>query len=447
MFDNTLVNILLEQTEVESKIIYDNIGIESIESNNGLAQEFFSKISQYKVFYIDSKKLANPTYKKGVFEILSRVDPNTKISTIGNDMSFGTVSDFFEAEKMMDDVLSMANPNWNDKQKLAFVHYQIGKMITYKSDFNNFTKDISLIQNKEVRSIWRSIVKGESVCNGISVIEIEMLAKLGIDAEELSTNGHAFVLAHTESGDMIDDATWDLDAGLFDCFPNYYGKTYEEIRKQDGVRNSHLLKNPPENVIAVSEQELREIYKSIGISDENGMFAFPLGTFTEEFNKRSFDSNLEKFETYMKEVFDRFPEYSKHLSELQIMFPQIFLEMGLGDNLGIKVANNVVMEQGLYVLYDKDDEKMESPKLSFIYRDETGYHPRVYNPETREFSAHDDLDKFMEEYKLHDMEEKLTMKGIVGREHLVEREKNDGIKDVSEITIKKDSKDNQEMEL
>ena len=49
-------------------------------------------------------------------------------------------------------------------------------MITYKSDFNNFTKDISLIQNKEVRSIWRSIVKGESVCNGISVIEIEMLA-------------------------------------------------------------------------------------------------------------------------------------------------------------------------------------------------------------------------------------------------------------------------------
>ena len=99
MFDNTLVNILLEQTEVESKIIYDNIGIESIESNNGLAQEFFSKISQYKVFYIDSKKLANPTYKKGVFEILSRVDPNTKISTIGNDMSFGTVSDFFEAEK------------------------------------------------------------------------------------------------------------------------------------------------------------------------------------------------------------------------------------------------------------------------------------------------------------------------------------------------------------
>ena len=37
--------------------------------------------------------------------------------------------------KIIEDVISQINPDWSVKQKLAFLHYKMGELISYVPDF------------------------------------------------------------------------------------------------------------------------------------------------------------------------------------------------------------------------------------------------------------------------------------------------------------------------
>ena len=201
----------------------------------------------------------------------------TKISIANGIIGNATREDFYKGEKIIEKIVKEIQPNWSKKQIIAYVHYKIGELISYVPDFKFNGMSINSANSNDTRNIWKSLINGKSVCNGITAISRNILARVGVSTRELSSSTHSFLLAETEEGNIITDPTWDLKNTLYGARPMYFGKTYEQLREQEeGLSNAHKLESPPENVIEVPEEELREIYYTLGYTREDRTFIFPI---------------------------------------------------------------------------------------------------------------------------------------------------------------------------
>ena len=115
---------------------------------------------------------------------------------------------------------------------------------------------------------------------GVANLETYMLEKLGIDAEMVTSEKHAFVKLKNikipyedgfKTGDTLLDPTWDMGNHRFNARPQYFCVSYEEIRKadilQDGKdRESHKNEELSGITLQLNDEYLRRVYRSIRIS-------------------------------------------------------------------------------------------------------------------------------------------------------------------------------------
>ena len=237
---------------------------------------------------------------------LCQICPNAKII---DDMVIGvsTGEEYIKGEQWANSVLEGIQPEWTDVQKLAYIDTMIGKRVSYAPETGTEAEDTD-----GSRALWKIISKGYGVCNGIAQVEQYLLGRVGIEAEEVSTGKHSFVKVKNiqiptkngiVQGDTLVDPTWNLTASRFGAFPRHFCKSYEELRKVDfddnGIdyqchKNEELEKA---TTIDMDETTLREVYKSIGITDKEGNF--PIGEYieqAEQINRTSTDiqSNINR---------------------------------------------------------------------------------------------------------------------------------------------------------
>ncbi len=273
---------------------------------------------------------------------------------IGNcSVGLCTKGEFLEAENIIEEIVAQINPNWTVKQKLAFVHFKIGELVTYMADYPSNSKPPTTQYISGARNIWKSLTSGISVCNGITYIQRTILSRVGVTTKELSSGTHSFMLTETEDGNIITDATWDLDYTTFGCKPQYFGKTYEEFRKIDGDNsNAHKLEDPPTNVISISDEELREIYYSIGIIGKDGKFNSKVSEIITEMKSREFSSQEERTSRVWELIEEKLGDKFAHIEECKSMFENCLRWHG------VDMQN--VTSQYVYAL---DDSEFMSPKL------------------------------------------------------------------------------------
>ena len=401
----------------------------------GISSESTSIISfgksEYSVFaniqgdpkdYIDVAKksknleiiMVNSTAPEGFFESLKDFvkEANDEVKIKNGIVGEATKEEFFKGEKIIEELISQIDPNWTDKQKLAFVHYNIPKLISYMPDAN-LTTQTPTKASIDSRNIWKSLVNEKSVCNGITYIEQNILSRIGIKSRELSSGSHSFLLVELSEGNIITDATWDLTNCLYGAKPEYFGITYEELRQRDQGRNSHKLKNPPEDAIEINDEELREIFYSIGITNEDRSFKFPLFRKLSDLNLEEFETSDEKVNCFLNFLIQNCPEELSHLEETrQIM------EMFISQKVGI--PNDKITTK--YV-YDKDDKTCEKPYLiSHINDEEMRDTVKFLNLETMSFDdlSIEDLDK---QYKQHNNSKTETFwKGLLENKDITSQE-------------------------
>jgi hypothetical protein len=205
-------------------------------------------------------------------ELVQNCNDNIKVT---NDIGEASKTEFLLGEEIIDKILEGINPEWSIMQKAAYVHYQMGKIYSYMPDFSNARKGNYQVE-QDTRSLWKSLLKGFSVCNGIADANVNILSRLGINTKILNSRTHTYILIETEDGNIITDPTWDLARTLYDAKPICFGRSYETMRKMDGVYESHLVDEPPQGVIEIDESDLREIYHSIGLTDDDRNFRVPL---------------------------------------------------------------------------------------------------------------------------------------------------------------------------
>jgi len=329
-------------------------------------------------------------YYRTVTKFIEKCNDTVTISngTVGK----ATKEEFLKAEKIIEEVVEKIDPKWTEKQKVAFVHYEMGKLISYTPDFCFSGKYVGAKMAEDARNIWKSIDSGKSVCNGVTAIQRNILSRIGIKTRELSSGPHSFLLIETEKGNIITDATWDLTNTLFEARPMYFGKTYEELQEIDRpFSKAHRLEQPPENVIQISETELREIYYSIGITTEDRKFKLPILDKVNEISAQHFKSDKQKIDALFKIFTKDFSKQAIHLSESRSMLENCITTLGIDRK---KLTTKFV--------YSKDDEECEKAYLCIhLNEDEMRENISILNIEEMKFENLS-LQDFDKSYKTHE---------------------------------------------
>lgn len=316
-----------------------------------------------------------------------------KIVVANGIMGKATKEEFLKGEEVIDEIVAEINPEWSKKQKAAYVHYKMGELITYAPDFH-FVGKYANDFTAGTRNIWKSLADGKSVCNGITSIQRNILARVGVNTRELSSDTHSFLLVETEEGNIITDATWDLSNTLFKARPMYFGKTYEQLREPErNLSNAHKLENPPDNVIGISDEELREIYHSIGLTNEDRTFRYPIFEKFNAVNSQEFDNLEQKIDAFLDMFTQNFSEEATHLSESRTMLERCIYEFGIDPK-----------DLTTKFVYTKDDESCEEPYLAFHINDEKMKNQiKLLDSKERQFKDIQ-LKEFDQEYTVHNLD-------------------------------------------
>lgn len=352
-------------------------------------------------------------YYKSIIDFVRNSSDDVKI--INGPVGKASKEEFLKSEQIIEGIVDEINPEWTIKQKAAYVHYKMGEMISYTPDFCFSGKYATDSKAKSTRNIWKSIESGESVCNGIATIERNILSRIGVKTRELSSVIHSFVMIESEEGNILSDPTWDLTNALFEGRPMYFGKTYEQLREWDGpLSKAHKLNNEPENVIGIDEEELREIYHSIGFTTEDRKFKFPILDKVNEINSKQFESSNERIRAFLQMFSTEFTSQLTHLSETRTMLERCMPELGIDDkNLTTKFV------------YLKEDEESQNPYLCLHINDEEMKNEiAILNTDNMQFE-YVDLKSFDQLYKQHDLDtrEAFWKKYLQREEMAVEQEK------------------------
>lgn len=295
---------------------------------------------------------------------------------------------FLEAEKILNDIVRQVDESWTDKQKIAFIHYQMGKLVSYVPDFN-FQGNISQIA-QDSRNIWQSIINGQSVCNGVVSIERNLLARIGISSKELKSESHSYVLAEIEEGNIIMDPTWDLKNSLYGARPMYFGKTYEQIREiESELSNAHKLDNPPSNVLEITDSELREIFYSLGYTNEDRSFKFPIYEMVKQINMDSDKTIDDKLRIFSEQFVQQFPSEMAHLTETREILEGCMYELGIE-------PQNIITK----FIYSKSDTECTNPYLC-LFTNGITQPIQILNTGESTFKRMN-LEELDKNYKIHD---------------------------------------------
>lgn len=351
----------------------------------------------------------------GLTEFIKNCGADIQISN--NVVGKSTKDEYFKAEEIISSIIGEIDSNWSIKQKLAYTHYKMGEIISYLPDCAFRGRFANAKESKDSRNIWRALVNGESVCDGIVDIQRNILSRLGIETTALHSKSHDYLLTKTEEGNIITDPTWDLSNSCFGARPNYFGRTYEELRKDDEpLSNAHKLETPPEDVISISEQELREIYHSIGLTNEDRTFPLPILGEVEKINEQGYKTSDEKYAALFEMFSQKFPEKSRHLSESRSILKSAFVNLGLD---GKEIISEFV--------YSLDDEEFSNPLLVFHNNSEKSKRVvKILGKKDGSFTTMD-LEEFDKKYRLHRLDtlEPFWKKYLPQKEEKQQEEKGD----------------------
>lgn len=249
--------------------------------------------------WIDAEPIKYTEEERKYFLNLCEVCPNMNIYGYLK-FKASTPEEYVEGEKYINELLKGLNPEWSDIQKVAYIDNCIGKKLRYDPQYETEVYD----ECKD-NTLWTVLNTGYGVCGGIAQVENYILERAGIESEVIiggrntPETAHAFIkLKNIELpqkdgssviGDTILDPTWNLAEQKFGGVPRNFCVNYEEIRMHDVDADGRDLKCHENDEklesanIKLDEESLREVYKQIGIANENG--EFPIRGIIDKYEK------------------------------------------------------------------------------------------------------------------------------------------------------------------
>lgn len=294
--------------------------------------------------------------------------------TVKSMYTIATGKEYLAAENWITSVINKIDPQYTDLQKIAVIDNAIGKKISFSPD-----ERTEVFNTSNCRNIWRIITSGYGVCNGISTTEKYIFDRIGIESEIVDSKAHAFLKIKNiemplENGEIVKgntllDSTWNLGRNKFGAMPSCFCLSYEDMRKKDidPKGNDHKSHKNDEDLqdatLSLSEQNLRNLFASIGVADKNGKF--PIGNFVEKsklidkiYAKRQ-DENISKQLSLFSKLYPNFSECQKETIEMLTLISFNNENMDFNKCFISRVYNKSDNEKKpvLYVYIESSDSK------------------------------------------------------------------------------------------
>lgn len=294
--------------------------------------------------------------------------------TVKSMYTIATGKEYLAAENWITSVINKIDPQYTDLQKIAVIDNAIGKKISFSPD-----ERTEVFNTSNCRNIWRIITSGYGVCNGISTTEKYIFDRIGIESEIVDSKAHAFLKIKNiemplENGEIVKgntllDSTWNLGRNKFGAMPSCFCLSYEDMRKKDIDQkgNDHKSHKNDEDLqdatLSLSEQNLRNLFASIGVADKNGKF--PIGNFVEKsklidkiYAKRQ-DENISKQLSLFSKLYPNFSECQKETIEMLTLISFNNENMDFNKCFISRVYNKSDNEKKpvLYVYIESSDSK------------------------------------------------------------------------------------------
>lgn len=340
-----------------------------------IATNLDESISIYKdlddLLYVNPLEMESDEFHRKKLIELCRLCPKIIVRDnlrIGN----STTQEYITGEEWIESVRKKINPDWTDVQKIAYIDTEIGKKISYSPEFGTEAE-----RADDARALWKIIVLGKGVCNGIAQIEQYILKLEGIESELVSSEKHTYVKVKNieiptkegvVKGDTFMDPTWNLAASRYGARPDHSFKDYKGMRAVDidveGVdhechKNDELEK---QNTICMDEETLRAVYKRVGLTREDGRF--PISSYlerVEEINQTAtcISDNIQQKLQLLKQMC---PEFAICINSSIKMIQLALFQNNENFNYNKCVASRV---------YKKDDKEKDAVLyLYFDFKDE-----------------------------------------------------------------------------
>lgn len=277
---------------------------------------------------------------------LIEVCPSMKVYNEDDGKGFSSTADeYITAKEWIDKCISQIPEECTVLQKIALVDNMIGQQFCYSPDYETETHDA-----EGARAVWKVIASKKGVCIGISEVEVLMLKRLGVNAELILAPGHAFVKVSgleiekadgtVEIGNSIIDPTWNLAAHRFKGMPANFLVSYEEIRKHDifsDGRDYMCHKNDRDLLDAnfmLDEQSLRALYKSVGLTNEDGIFPIDeMNEMSDNMNEYKRNNPKENVDGQLRILKKFCPDFNSYIYESMKILRGNLLKK---ENMGIK---------------------------------------------------------------------------------------------------------------
>ena len=160
--------------------------IEELKSNHEMKVDELGKFTRIQV-----REDEDNAFYQNLAEYIKSCD--REVSVANKIMGNASKEEFLQAEEIIQEIVKDINPDWTKKQKAAYVHYEMGKRISYEPDFKFRGSDLGSKIPKNTKNIWKSIVEGQRICDGVTAIERNILSRVGVSTREISSKTHSFL--------------------------------------------------------------------------------------------------------------------------------------------------------------------------------------------------------------------------------------------------------------
>lgn len=307
---------------------------------------------------------------------LIEVCPSMKVHNEDNGQGYSSTADeYLMAKEWIDKCISQIPEDYTVLQKIALVDNMIGQQFCYSPDFETETHS-----KEDARAVWRVIANKKGVCFGIAKVEEIMLKRLGVDVEFIQSENHAFLKINgleikkadgtIETGNSIIDPTWNLAAHRFKGMPTNFLVSYDEIRKHDIFTDGrdHLCHKNDRALsdanLMLDEQSLIDLYRSVGVTNENGIFPIAeMNEMSDNMNEYKRENPQENIDGQLRILKKFCPEFNSYIYEsMKILRNNLLNKENMGvQRISVSKIHNKSDADGtplicVYAMDDNGDE-------------------------------------------------------------------------------------------
>lgn len=300
-FPQMISNQDLIDIKRNGRIIVKNSVLENIDTLK--EEELRYVLENFKDYISDtttSGYIPSAATMKVLFELAPEFKVRFKTEKQGADKIIPISSEeFFEGEKIFQEILNGMNPEWNELQKYKYLYNKSCQMLSYDLNLLSYT-EYSKIHENYSRNIFTAMLKNWGVCASFAASFDYLCYRAGLESLVLSEESHDYVtIEPSELENLLTDPTADAVRLKFGMKSKNFG-----VSKEQFIEDGHHLEVTEASDYEfdyLDNEQIRKLDIETGYLNEFG------GEYTDEYiknlgNNLEGNSNFEKIIDFLERI-------------------------------------------------------------------------------------------------------------------------------------------------